>query len=140
MDGSFRTFDHTGDLGLEIEAGDPARLFECAAEALMAQIADVTDERGDLREASLAVDAAGPETLLVDWLNAVLLESELARAVWTRATVHEWSPRAVRATLSGPPRDARRMTFLREVKAVSHHALELVLEPSACRARLILDI
>ena len=136
----FRTFDHTGDLGLEIEADDPARLFALAAEALMAQIADVPAGAAPDRAADVAVEAADPEALLVDWLNAALLEAELAGAVWTRARVHAWSPRAIRATLSGPRLDRSRMTLLREVKAVSHHALELVLDPPRCRARVVLDL
>ena len=36
----FQTFDHTGDLGLEVWAETPERLFELAAEAVLAQVAE----------------------------------------------------------------------------------------------------
>jgi SHS2 domain-containing protein len=60
--------------------------------------------------------------------------------VWTRAEVTSLSPRALTGSLSGPRRDARHQVFLREVKAVSHHFLDLDLEPTRCRCRVILDI
>ena len=43
--------------------------------------------------------------------------------------------RRLTAEFSGPRRDPRRQTFLREIKAVSHHALELDLTPGRCRWR-----
>jgi len=134
-----RTFDHTGDLGLEVWAPDPARLFGLAAEALMGLIADA---RGAAPEVERSVRLSGDDAadLLVHWLNTVLLESELAHAVWTRAEVHAWSATSLEATLSGPRLDRARQTFLREIKAVSWHDLGLELEGSGCRCRLVLDI
>src|SRR5213083_2364699 len=103
MSEGFRTFDHTGDLGLEVWADSPERL--------------------------LALEADDPEDLLVHWLNSALLEAEVRRAVWTRARVHRLTPRAIEARLEGPRLDPARHTLLREVKAVSHHHLSLRLEP-----------
>ena len=141
MNEGYRTFDHTGDLGLEAWAGTPERLFALAAEALMAQVAEVPP---GATAAPLAVDleleADDAEDLLVHWLNTALLESDLRRAIWTRAEVVRWSPRGLAGSLRGPRFDPRRHTALREVKAVSHHGLELALEPGACRCRLVLDL
>src|SRR2546428_721742 len=88
----------------------------------------------------LGLEGSDPRDLLVHWLNTALLESELRQAVWTRAEVRALSPCSLSGTLAGPRRDARRQVFLREVKAVSHHALDLDLEPGRCRCRVILDI
>ena len=139
MDEGHSTFDHTGDLGLEIWAPDAARLYALAAEVLMALVADA---RGAAPELERAVRITGddPADLLVHWLNTVLLESELAKAVWTRAEVQVLTPTALEATLRGSRFDPARQTFLREVKAVSHHALQLELNEQACRCRLVLDL
>ncbi len=135
----FRTFDHTGDLGLEVWAESPERLYAVAAEALAAQMARAgREETGLLRDLAIAGD--DPADLLVHWLNTVLLEAELARAVWTRVEVRSLTPRSLEARLEGPRLDPARHTLMREVKAVSHHALELDLTPGACRCRLVLDI
>ena len=139
VDEGFRTFDHTGDLGLEVWAGTPERLYALAAEALLAQVVEAPPGAPDVRaELDLVGQDAGD--LLVHWLNSALLEAELRRVVWTRAEVRSLSARAVSGSLSGPLRDASRQVFLREVKAVSHHFLDLSLEPGRCRCRVILDI
>jgi SHS2 domain-containing protein len=139
MEEGHSTFDHTGDLGLEVWAPSAARLYALAAEVLMAL---VVDARGTAPESERVVRITGddPADLLVHWLNTVLLESELAKVVWTRAEVHALTPTTLEATLWGSRLDPARQTFLREVKAVSHHALVLELKEPACRCRLVLDL
>ena len=139
MTEGYRTFDHTGDLGLEVWAGTPERLFARAATALLAQVAEAAEGPVEVR-ADLDLEADDAADLLVHWLNSALLESELRRAVWTRAHVHRLTPRSLSATLEGPRLDPVRQTILREVKAVSHHGLELVLDPPDCRCRVVLDL
>ena len=137
----YRTFDHTGDLGLEAWAVTPERLFAVAAEALMAQVAEVPpDPSATPLTVDLELEADDAEDLLVHWLNTALLEADVRRAIWTRANVAHWSPRGLIARLTGPRFDPRRHTALREVKAVSHHGLVLEHEPPACRCRVVLDL
>jgi SHS2 domain-containing protein len=135
----FRTFDHTGDLGLEVWAETPARLYALAAEALLAQIVEAGPGAEEVR-VELRLEGEDPGDLLVHWLNTALLESELRKAVWTRADVRALTGRSLLGTLAGPRRDPRAQVFLREVKAASHHFLGLELEPGRCRCRVILDI
>jgi SHS2 domain-containing protein len=138
-DEGHRTFDHTGDLGLEVWAPTPERLYGLAAEALGALLVDARDA-APVRERRLALAGDDATDLLIHWLNTVLLESELAGAVWTRAEVTRLTATMLEATLRGVPRDPARQVFLREVKAVSHHGLVLALAPGAFRCRVILDI
>jgi SHS2 domain-containing protein len=135
----FETFDHTADLGLEVWADTPERLYALAVEALMAQIVEAGAAAPEVR-CERALRGDDPADLLVHWLNTALLEAEVQEAVWTRATVRSLSATGLIGTLEGPRRDARRQVFLREVKAVSHHALELSLEAPRCRCRLVLDL
>ena len=139
MNEGFRTFDHTGDLGLDVWAETPERLHALAGEALMAQVALPAPGPPDAT-ATLSLDGADPEDLFVHWLNTVLLRAELERAVWTRITVTELGPRLIVAKLQGQRLDSGRHERLREVKAISFHGLELDLRPGECRARAILDI
>ncbi|MEK7331063.1 MAG: archease [Candidatus Eisenbacteria bacterium] len=139
MDEGFRTFDHTGDLGLEAWAGSPERLYALAVLGVLAQVAEAPGHVPEV-EVHLALSAADPGDLLVDLCNAALLEAEVRGAVWTDARVTRVGPQGLEATLSGPRRDPRRQVFLREIKAVSHHDLELDLTPGGCRCRLVLDV
>jgi SHS2 domain-containing protein len=134
-----RTFDHTGDLGLEVWAASPERLYGLAAEALMELVVEARGAAPEV-ERVLLLEGDDPGDLLVHWLNSVLLESELAGVVWTRADVRSLTPMSLEATLSGPRRDATRQTFLREIKAVSYHHLSVELKGPTCRCRLVLDI
>jgi SHS2 domain-containing protein len=135
----FNTFDHTGDLGLEVWAETPERLHALAGEALMAQVALPAKGPTDAT-ATLSLDGADPEDLFVHWLNTVLLRAELERAVWTRITVTALGPRSIVARLAGHRLDTGRHERLREVKAISFHGFELDLTPGRCRCRAILDI
>ena len=164
MEEGFRTFDHTGDLGLEVWAESAERLHELAVLAMMAQVAQETGthkpaEGAAAAAAGAAAPGGGPGTpeapevtmrlelegdepadLLVHWLNTALLHSSLEHALWTRAVVERLTQRSIVARLEGPRLDPRRQVFLREIKAVSHHDLALALEPPRCRCRLILDL
>jgi SHS2 domain-containing protein len=135
----FATFDHTGDLGLEIEAASAERLYALAAEALCAQIAVAVPGPDDV-EVTLALDGDDERDLFVHWLNTVLLESELRHAVWTHAEVSRSGATHLEARLGGQRLEPGRQVRLREIKAVSHHALELELGPARFRARLVLDL
>ncbi|HEY3215121.1 MAG TPA: archease [Candidatus Eisenbacteria bacterium] len=135
----YRAFDHTGDLGLEVWAPTPERLFALAAEVVSAQAVESHSGPAVVRRV-LSLEGDGPEDLLVHWLNTSLLESELGHAVWTRIRVTALTSRRLEAELEGQPLDRSRQVFLREIKAVSHHHLDLDLAGTPCRCRLVLDL
>ena len=139
MNEGFRTFDHTGDLGLEVWSESAERLYALAAEALLAQIASTGAEEVEVRS-DLVLEGQDPIDLLVHWLNSALLEAELEHAVWTRAEVRALTPTSLEGALMGPRLDPSRHVRLREVKAVSYHDLTLELGPGRCSCRVILDI
>lgn len=139
MSEGFRTFDHTGDLGLEVWAATPERLYALAAVAVSAQVGEAGGPSREI-EVSVARSGADPGDLLVDFCNRALLEGELHRALWSDVRITRLTPVRLEGTLSGPRRDPGRHTFLREIKAVSFHDLELDLTPGRCRCRLILDV
>ena len=139
MDEGYRTFDHTGDLGLEAWAASPERLYALAVLGVLAQVVEAPVHVPEV-EARIHLLATDPADLLVDLCNTALLEAEVHGAVWTDARVTEVGPHELEATLSGPRRDPARQVFLREIKAVSHHALELDLTPGRCRCRMVLDV
>ena len=139
MSEGYRTFEHTGDLGLEVWATTPERLHALAALALAAQEVEAAGDPIAV-EVSLALEGEDPADLLVHWLNTSLLEAQVRRAVWTEAEIEVLGPRSLRGRLRGALRDRARHVFLREIKAASHHGLTLELEPGRCRCRLILDL
>jgi SHS2 domain-containing protein len=144
MSEGWRTFEHTGDLGLEVWAESPERLYAAAVVALSAQMIEVQPTRARAGtpaiEVALALAGDDPADLFVHWLNTSLVEAEVRQAAWTSAEVRLPTPLTIEGRLAGVPRDRATQVFLREIKAVSHHALELDLTPGACRCRMILDL
>ncbi len=136
--GSFSLFPHTGDIGLQVEAESAAELFAAAGRGLTAQMALPLESEARVSE-RLELEGDGWEDLFVHWLNELLLRSELASAWWTRFEIEELSERRLVATVAGPRRGPGH-TLMREVKAASYHDLEVVIAPSRCRARVILDL
>ena len=106
MDEGFRTFDHTGDLGLEVWAGDAERLYALAVIGVLAQVVHATAHQAEV-EARLTLSAPDASDLLVDLCNAALLEAEVRWAVWTDVRVTRLGERRIGVSLSGPRRDPR---------------------------------
>jgi SHS2 domain-containing protein len=138
MEQGYATFDVSGELGLEVWAGSTRELYAQAALGLMAQIADI---QGDppVERAEIAIEGDEPADLLVEWLNAVLLESDLRHVIWSHVHVASLTPRRIEATLQGARLDPARHERRHDVKAVSFHEMQLTLEPGRCRCRLVLD-
>ena len=138
----FTFFDHTGDVGIQIDAPDPAALFADAARALSETITDreaLPDD--EAVEISLVADAA--DLLLVDWLSELLFRFE----------TEGWLPRAVAAEvaragdtwrltarLTGGRLDPARHEVRVLVKAVTYYGLQVQEIATRWHARVILDI
>jgi SHS2 domain-containing protein len=136
--GRYRSFSHTADLGLEIEADAPEELFATAGRALTEQMA-LPEPSAERLSERIVLEGDGWEDLFVHWLNTLLLRSEVGGAWWTDFAFERLSATRLAAVVSGPRRGPGH-TLLREVKAVSYHDLELQLAPGRCRARVILDL
>lgn len=139
MDEEVRTFDHTGDLGIEVRAPSRERLYARAALAVVAQVGEAG---GGDREVEVTIVVRGTDDadLLVEFCNRALLEAEVHRVLWTEARVRRLGAHEIEATLAGPRRDRARDVFLREIKAVSFHGVELAPEADSWRCRLVLDV
>jgi SHS2 domain-containing protein len=138
----FQFFDHTGDIGVDIDASDPGALFADAARAFSETVthreALAPDDTADL---SLSADAI--DLLLVDWLNELVYRFDTDGWLARDAEVHvstvddQWT---LRARLIGCRIDPERHEVRVLVKAATYHALEVVQTHAGWRARVVLDI
>lgn len=138
----FTFFDHTGDIGIDIDAPDPGTLLLDAACAFTETITDSTLLAAD-DATELAFTAETLDLLLVDWLSEFLYRFEttwwLPRhgIVDAQRTDDGWT---VRARLSGSRLDPGRHDVRVTVKAVTYHALEVRQTATGWHARVILDV
>ena len=108
-------------------------MFERFTERARRVIILAREEAGRFRH-----DFVGTEHIL---LGLIRDGEGIATAVLQRLglkleTVKTEVERALAGLLAGPRLDPTRQVFLREVKAVSHHDLDLDLTPGRCRCRV----
>ena len=139
----FRFLDHTGDVGVEIEAPSLAELF---GEALVAFTTTVTDLDGvhERETKTLELAAPAPDLLLLVWLEELHYELEVGGRIYRRAEIEvakrgeEW---ALAATLHGERWSAESQPLNLLIKGITYHELEVrELADGTWRARVILDI
>lgn len=138
LDGLYREFEHTGDIGIEVEAATRAELFARAVTA----VARIMVEPGALNSTerrTIEVRADGDADLLHDLLAAALNLFLADGFIWSDAEVAEHDG-ALSATLAGEPYDAKRHELRTELKAVTYHELRVVNEDGRWHARVIFDV
>ena len=135
----FREIEHTGDIGIEVDAPTRTQLFARAALA-MARL--MVDEEGIERRERRQVEARGADDAetMHDMLAAALNLFLIDGFIWCDASAEERSEGVV-LTLEGERLDRKRHELLGEIKAVTYHQLSATRTPAgAWRARIIFDI
>ena len=135
----YREIEHTADVGIAVEAADPAACFEKAALALGALMVDL--ERVALREARpLRVTAKDWPELMHAWLSEVLALCATDGFVAAEVVIAEIDRTHVAGLLRGERYDPTRHDFHGEIKAVTYHGLTVQPEGDVWQARVIFDV
>ena len=140
--GSYRVFDHTADIGLEIRAPAIETLFETAGLALFDLLADVSTVV-PAQERSFAITDADPTDLadlLVRWLSELLFVHDVERLLFSRFVVRSLEDGRLVAKALGEPYDPTRHRMRREVKAVTYHQASVSRDDEGWTARVICDV
>ncbi len=137
------SIDHTGDLGIEIRSTTLDGLFEEAVRGFTDSLTDVARVEPEVvRE--VALEAAGLDLLLVDWLDEALYLFETESLVVAGAEVEVGRDPAaawrLRARIRGEPWNDERHQLKVPIKAVTYHALEVTGPDGGWRATVVFDI
>jgi tRNA nucleotidyltransferase (CCA-adding enzyme) len=125
---SWAHFPHQADMGVRGVGPTCAAAFEQAA---LAMTAIVTDPAGvaALEAVELQCEAPDPELLLVDWLNALILEMAARHLLFGRFEVRLDGPR-LHATAWGEAVDPDRHQPAVEIKGATYTELSVGRNPS----------
>jgi len=137
--GWFRTIDHTADLAIEAGAPDLQSLFDRCAAGMTSLLVEGAAPLPALEHLIAAQGADLPE-LLVDFLRQVLWLHVSTGFLYAAARFDRFTDTALAGVVRGEPVDPARHTLVREIKAVTYHALEVTAEPGRCRARIVFDV
>jgi SHS2 domain-containing protein len=136
-------FDHTGDIGVRVQAATLEGLFDTAADAFAEIITDPTTIQ-PLRGEAIVLPATEKETLLVDFLNELLFRFDargwLAQSSAVRIYPEREGRYRLEATTRGEPFDPARHAIKVLVKAVTYHGLSIARTPDGYEAMIVFDI
>lgn len=135
----YEFFDHTADCGIRVNAPTLRGIFSYAADALMALLIDGRPaDAGDVQRVELeAPDAA---RLLARWLKELLFRFETDRLLVSQVDFTQLTEQRLSATLRGERFNPERHNQGREVKAITHHLLEVQRTEGGWRAQVIVDV
>jgi SHS2 domain-containing protein len=136
---TYRTFEHTADLGLIVDAPGREGLFSEAGRALLSVLVDNPDAVRPEREVIIEVSGSEPDYLLFDWLNEILYRFEKERLLLSEFDV-TFGSEGLKANARGEPLDPARHEPAHEIKAITYHQLEMRETDDGWRARFIVDI
>jgi SHS2 domain-containing protein len=134
-----RQFSHTADLGFRLYGPTLAAVFCQAAHALYGVMTD----RRKLRPRSyqeVVVEAADPESLLVEWLNHLLYLYDTTGFLGKKVEVLELTPCRLQALVWGEPLDPDRHELKSGIKAATYHNLAIKEVVDGWEATLVLDL
>jgi SHS2 domain-containing protein len=134
-------FDHTGDIGVHLQAATPEELFEDAARALTDAITPLSGVEAHVKE-EIAAESPELDLLLVDWLSELLFLFETRNLLVSHADVAITSqaPYRLSAVVAAEPLDAARHPVKVLVKAVTYHGLMVKETDGHWEATVIFDI
>lgn len=136
---TFREFEHTADLGIEVEATDLPSLFSSAGEALYGLVADPSGMELK-KEIEVSAVGEGWEELFHSWLCELLAQFNLKGFIGKRCEVIRFEPGRVEGRVKGEILDLDRHCFHTEIKGVTYHGLKIWQKNNTWHARVIFDV
>lgn len=131
--------EHTADLGIHVAAATLGDLLADAARGLTAVIAGDLEQIRPLATETWVVAGTDPVWLLCDLATEVLAAFDVRRMLFRDFAVTVDAAGAT-ATARGERYDPARHALAHEVKAVTHHELDVHPTPSGWEGFFIVDV
>jgi SHS2 domain-containing protein len=135
----YRFFDHTGDIGADLEAPTAELLFADAARALAESISDTSRVEPRI-ERRIEIEEDGLPMLLYGLLAELLVLFDAERLLLPDVRVEALTERTLRATARGERFDPARHEGRTEIKAVTLHELSVEKADGGWRGRVVFDV
>ena len=135
----YESLDHTADLALRVWAPDTRELLEQAATGFIGLMVDPDTVKPD-REVEICATGAGPEELLVGWLNEILFAFDAQGLAPARAVVDSVTDEEVRGRIFGKDFDPLHHDVRNVVKAVTFHNLSVKRMGDLLEVSIVFDV
>ena len=136
---SYKIFEHTADLGLEIYGQSLPELFTNAAYALFDLVTALHRVRPTERRI-IAVSGTDREDLLVNYLREVLYLYNGKGLLLSDFMITDMEEKSLRGEVGGETFDASRHIIKKEIKAVTYHQASVLQTSTGWTGRIIVDV
>ena len=141
--GKFEFLEHTADVYIRAHGKTMEEAYENAALAMFETITD-TDQVAQSEEDSIEVEAEDQYALLYNWLEALLVNSEIKGMLYSKFQINSWKETAenfkITAKIWGEKFDPQKHPQKVAVKAVTYHLMVVIREMDRVILEFILDI
>jgi SHS2 domain-containing protein len=142
-DRGYQFLEHTADAYVAAYGKDLTKAFENAAVAMFDVMTEV-EKVNPLTEDHVEANGNDEQELLYNWLEALLVKSEINGMLYSKFKVSELnydsSGFRLKAKMWGEKFDAERHLQKVGIKAVTYHRMEIVKTPEKVTLKFILDI
>jgi SHS2 domain-containing protein len=123
--GRFELFEHTADIGVRAFGADLADAFAYAALGMFEVVTNV-DSIGSVGEIEIELDASDIEELLIRFLSELLFLLDTRKMIMSEFEIEINEPDVkLKAKVKGETFDPKKHEYKTEIKAVTHHILEI---------------
>ena len=140
---SYKFLEHTADAYVAAYGKDLAKAFENAAVAMFDVMTEV-EKINPSTEDHVEVLGHDEQELLYNWLEALLVKSEIDEMLYSKFEISELNQDLngfhLKAKIWGEKFDAMRHLQKVGIKAVTYHRMEIVKTPRKVTLKFILDI
>jgi SHS2 domain-containing protein len=142
-DARYRLLEHTADAYIAAYGKDLAEAFENAAVAMFDVMTEI-DQVSPILKDSVEVGAEDKQSLLYNWLEALLIKSETNEMLYSQFKIPDLeqteSGYKLKATIWGEHFNPQKHLQKVGVKAVTYHRMEILEESEKVTLKFILDI
>ena len=139
MEPSYEIFDHTADMGMRVVAPTMSDLLAPAMDGLYAMIGELATA-GSATTLDIELTGDDPSIMLRDFLDELLVLFDRDKRIAVALDVAAFTPDRLHVAVQSRAIDEDRCVLLREVKAITYHALDIVNVPDGFQATVIVDI
>lgn len=140
---NFEFLEHMADAYIAAYGRDLAEAFENAAAAMFEVMTDIEKVNSE-NEDYVEVEAADEHALLYNWLEELLVKSEINEMLYSKFKIFEVTKTAdgfrLKAKIWGEKFNPEKHPQKVGVKAVTYHQMEIIREPDKTTVKFILDI
>lgn len=117
----YEFLDHTGEIAIKVKGRDLPSLFTNAAEAMNEYLAEGGRLTGKGAWEEVQISAPDLDSLLVAWLSEILYRLTTNRKIYSELKIKRFDEYMIIAQIFGQEVKG----LFREIKAVTHHGLEI---------------